>query len=52
MIPLKNFTEKDWDTERFPIGLMNEISKPQEEVSLKEIMFFQFLRKEKSGKKD
>ena len=41
-IPLKNFTEKDWDTERFQIGLMNEISKPQEEMNLKETMFFQF----------
>ena len=32
---------KDQDIERFQIGLMNEISKPQEEVSLKEIMFLQ-----------
>ena len=50
-IPLKNFTKKDWDTERFQIGLMNEISKLPEEVIFKEIMFFQFYRKEESGKK-
>ena len=42
MIPLKNFTEKDQDIERFPIGLMNEISKPQEEMNLKGTMFSQF----------
>ena len=44
--------EKDWDTERFQIGLMKGISKLRGEVSLKEIMFFQFSRKEESGKRE
>ena len=49
---IKELHVKGWDIERFQIGLMKEISKLQEEVSLKELCLFNFKERTNKRRKD